>query len=194
MFADPSETLTHFFGIPAKQLARDCAAAELDRLGDAIRADLTTPEEDRTATAAPEHLHHLLLHAVAAGQAPNLGEEKVAFFATWAAHQVADLAGEVAASRGRLGELNRRLELRDDPVENDDDPAGDAPIDPGQGGAAELEAEADRLFDAIAGTVFATVLRRYGFDSMADLFESDRAAFDAKVEAGRRLIHGNTSA
>jgi len=90
----------------------------------------------------------------------------------------------VARERGRLAELGRRMgaiQRRAGLREGQSWSLGQGPAD-----YQRLCHESGELCGKVRDTVFTTVLRRYGLDVIADLFEDHRDRYDRRFERGRK--------
>jgi hypothetical protein len=188
MSHDPAAVLRLFFAIPQSQIERDVAEGEGDfgRLLEQLRdVDLGSRVSQDPAVHALYH-HRQMVRAKALRSLDGVSEEMKFQFIHMAADHVAEEAVRVAHEQGQiaaLGERMRGIEEREGLKDGEYWPLGEGPED-----YQTLVAESDTLYRNVRDTVLASVLRRYGLDDVADLFENHRTRFDATVERGRRMI------
>jgi len=187
---DPVETLKLFFAIPKEQISRDLIAATEDEqpfiLAATQRYLAVPPNKERAPKVVADFWHAQMLRACLMRKNPNIPEGMALYWASYNAHDVADAACDVASAAGQLAKFHRdmdRMETEEGLEEGEYWPLGNGPEE-----YELLRTESEALVDKITDTMIVHVLRRYGLNDEADLFESHRAAFDAKAEAGRKRM------
>ena len=172
--------------MPAAQIERDLAWAakhprkfKFDPLG-----FLRGPEQC-SSEAFARYCHTRMLYAYVLSRRPGVPAELVLFVADNAADYMIHCALDVADEQGRLAQLNRKMGV----ILDREGLAADRDLQRGQGPPDYLEAleESLEIIERITGTLLPGILRRYGFNSLAELYEQHRATFDIMQEVGRRL-------
>lgn len=186
MPSDPAEVLRLIFGLQPDQIQKDEDAAvnRLEQLNAESAAYIDVPREERTSEseALQAHREMLMGHAFAAHQT---SPDAALFLISSAAEHVAEEAAEATRDHGRLAELSvlmREIEQREGLGPDEFWKIGDAPAD-----YEELSRESTALFEETMSNIFIHLLRRYGYGTLADLYEEDRANFEIMKEVGRRL-------
>jgi len=105
----------------------------------------------------------------------RLPKDIVLFSASLPAFQIAELACGVASESGRLLEIHNILN-------------GNGGGELNEAEYLSLEEEGERILGDIYDTVFVYLLRSYGHDDFADLFEQDSELYQARCEKGRLLV------
>jgi hypothetical protein len=187
MSDDPAAVLRVLFAIPQSQIDRDVADEErdFDKMVQEIRTSFAEQQESKDPQATAHYHHKLMVRAKVYHSRTEIQEDHKLFFASLVAEDIADDAVSVAYESGRLAELARRMdEIQKREGLQDDEfwPIGEGPDD-----YQELSDESEELLDKVRDTVFTLLLRRYGLNGIADLYETDRVRFDELRERGRKI-------
>jgi hypothetical protein len=194
MPSDPAAMMRHFNSITRDRdrVTHDVASWSR-RLKHWCAKELTSQPEaivsDNPVVVA-RALHHRLCRAAAINWRSWVPRSIRAWLAAASASAVADVAVEAASATGRLADLDaqiRAIQARE----------GIDPDDDGTDGPEEYLAalaEHDALSRQAFDTTLSSVLRKYGFRSLAGLVASHRGRFDALVEKGRSRLFGPPSA
>jgi hypothetical protein len=165
-----------------EQAARDAAPLEQEWLAYARKvqagASLTPAENCRG-----RHVEILLAHAFASRQ--DVPVEQALYQVAFACTDIQNMAFVLAAEKGRLAELQDRM----DKISRREGLSLDQFWPPGEGPADYEEARKEfaQLGAKVWDTFFASLLRRYHFFEFATLFEEDRMRFDVMHYVGERL-------
>jgi hypothetical protein len=186
MSKDTSETLRLFFDIDAATIARDLDRVRRNPCG--IASELASVRVQSRNASSPEHdarrKHLFMIQACGLCGRDDISPEVRTFFASFGAGDIAQAAEMVAAFKGSCADISGQMDVmrtRDGVVDDEND------RDEGQKDYRELENKYEKILERVADTVLVTVLRRYHLKDLADLFESDRVAFEVNREIGRRI-------
>jgi hypothetical protein len=179
---DPAAVLRHFHSITRSQIELDQAAWSRGiRLWVGRGFDWAVTATCSVRDAATRH-HERLCRAAAFYYRKSVPTASRLYITAAAADAVAELAVEAAYQNGRLAELDRLLadiRTRAGLGEDDDWPCGEEPDD-----YRAASAESDALQQKVYNDTFTKVLRRYGFNAVARLYQNNRARYDELFERG----------
>ncbi len=162
------------------EAAQGCTGYEATR--QVVLDLLRTERRERTAREYAELLHAQFIQACTAQGHPGI-DDAVAFHLTGIAARQAALCATLAASeRGELGRINRRMDETRDASGDEDFDERDESLLPAD--YLEMSERACEIMRRVEVMMVPDLLRRYGFDDHAELFEADEAAFDARVQEG----------
>lgn len=190
MSKDPAAVLRILLAIPQRAINQDLLEAEKDliRLVDGTFSSHLRNRKNRDPEVSAEHYHKQMIRGKALQSMDTLHEDHKFIFAVMPAEEIAEEAVSVAHQRGRLAELGRRMEeiqIREGLQDDEFWPIGEGPED-----YQALSEESEGLYESVHASVFTTILRRYRLKHIADLFENDRASFDARANRGRKAVFG----
>jgi len=190
MIPDPAETLRIFFEIPHEVILRDIERAEADYVGltDEIAAWEDVPPLDRTSQSEAHQCHLFLVKAAVAFKNEHVQPELKTFFAAMGSGHVVSVVEDAADTKDNLGKLKTQMAA----IERREGlKPGEFWVyrNEGPDDYRALEDQRDEIFERIEHTVYPMVLRRYGLNEMADLYERDFATFEIQREIGSRVIH-----
>jgi hypothetical protein len=175
MSKDTSTTLRLFFDIEPATIARDLERVRRNPCG--IASELASVRVQSRNASNPEHdarrKHLFMIQACGLCCRDDISPEVRTFFASFGAGDIAQAAEMIAAFKYASAE--------DGAVDGEKHP-GERPKDD-----REIGDKYEKILERVADTVLVTVLRRYHLEDLADLFESDRVAFEINREIGRRI-------
>ena len=191
MFHDSTEVLRILLSIPEKQIRQDVLDGELnfERMLDETAASTMAAHDSKDARVVALNLHQQMVRAKILQSREYLPPEIRLLYAVLPAETIASEATSVAQTKGRLGELNEKMEEiaeREGLEDGEYWLIGEGPDD-----YEVLSSESDQIFQQVQDTVLTTILRRYELGEIADLLENDEAKFDELREAGRVQVFGN---
>jgi hypothetical protein len=188
MSADSAAVLRHLFAIHPSQIDRDTAEGhrDVEELMEVTAESLLGQRDSADPEVVARYLHTNMVRAVVARSLGTFSEGFTLFFSASAADAIAEEAKLVALGGGRLAELGLRMDAirrREGLAEDESWPVGEGPID-----YQDISDESSALFTKVYDTTFTTVLRRYDLGDIADLYESDRPAYEELWEIGRQSL------
>lgn len=189
MTNDPPKTLERFFSITPETIQADLqqGAEDIRSLLRESRALEALPVESLTPEHEARLLHLQLIEAAYVASDDVFAPEVKTFYAAFAAGHVAQDAEIIAADQescARISAQMHEIRQREGLTEGQSwELSQEGPDD-----YRRLDDEFGEVLSRVADTVIPFVLRRYGLNEAADLFEQDRAEFEIQREIGRRVV------
>ena len=166
-----AEVLSEFFRFAktGKDELEEMSVKKMDSLRREERC-YGTRDESLDSSELAHSFHRRMLIGAGMVEHSKLSKDFVIFTASLPAYQIAEMSCGVACESGRLLEIQNLLvdgeEINESLIET-------------------LEEESEKILDDIFGTVFCHILRAYGQDDIACLYETDVETYQARCDAGR---------
>lgn len=168
-----SEALKAFFGIAPDQIRRDLVSTAHDPTPHRVDERKFRESFKGSSCDLGASFHRRLLLAARMGRVSKLPSDLILFAVTVTVHEIAELACTASSGRGQLGEICKLTEQHGD-LDDLSEERGDAQ-------------SSDQLISRIHDSVFLEVLKRYGLERYAIVYERNRALYEVRFEVGRRL-------
>ena len=169
-----AEVLSEFFRLAkaSEEELEEVSVKQMDALRREERCYISRDENCDSSELATS-FHRRMVIGVGMVEHSKLPEEFILFSASLPAFQIAEMSCGVACESGRLLEIRNLLWGCDN-----GEYLGDEEY-------LSLEQEGERILSDIFGTVFCHVLRAYGHDDIAHLYETDPKGYQVRCDAGR---------
>lgn len=151
-----------------------------------IRRLLSRPRAQRTAEEEARIAHLRMIQAHAFNEDETLPIEVRTFYAALAVEKIAQDAVLAASGKGTVAQLERQMEeirSREGLSGHENWPGEEAPHN-----YRHLAGCREELLKDIEHTLVAFLLRKYRMGELAEIYETDREAFDIQREVGRILM------